>query len=282
MSFKIALVFDFDDTLAHDSTSDFLDSIGVDVERFWGIENQRLLEQGWNPIPAYLYQIIRLSQSLPEGKRITQEKLAAFGEKVRLFKGVPRIFKHLQDFATTVDKHYILEFYVISSGIGEILRHSKIANLVNGIFSSDFHYNEKGEIDFPRRVMSFTDKTRYLFQISKGFVGAEFEKDPFAVNRRVNKLEIPITQMIFVGDGFTDVPCFSIMNQNGGTALAVVDRKNVRARKKAWGFVEDGRVVNLHSANYNTDSDLVLSLEMAITAIINKSKLQKNSIFDER
>lgn len=267
-----AVVFDFDDTLARDSTTDFLDSLGVDTASFWGIENRKLIQDGWDPVPAFLFQILEWSSRQP--RRITRKMIQDFGEKVRLFDGVKTVFSRLTDFVKKVEPSVNLEFYIISSGLGDMIRGTKIAKFMKEIFASDFAYNDEDEILFPKKIVSFTDKTRYLFQISKGLIGREYSNKPFEVNHKIEnqKLRIPFKNMIYVGDGFTDVPCFSLLNKNEGIALAVYDRENREKKASAWGFIEEGRVKNLHSTNYLKGSDLCDSLEMSIENIIRKNK----------
>ncbi len=276
MSAIIAVVFDFDDTLARDSTTDFLASLGVDTGSFWGTENARLIEAGWDPVPAYMYGMIEWSRRQPETARITRRKIEDFGGRVRLFDGVQKLFGRLRAHVADLDPDFDLEFYVVSSGIGDLIRGSKIAGHFTDVFASDFHYGEGGEILFPKRIVSFTDKTRYIFQISKGLVGDAYRNRPFEVNRRFDagRLRIPMNRMIFIGDGFTDVPCFSLLNKNGGTSFAVYDKENREKKRRAWGFIEDGRVKTLHSANYSKNSDLVGAIEMSLGSIVSRVKAE--------
>jgi hypothetical protein len=273
---KIAIVFDFDDTLAPDSTSSFLEHMGVDVQEFWKKKVQPLLEEDWDPIPAYLYMMIEESRS-GNISPITKEALTKYGDKVKFHKGVNTIFNKL---TTYVQKNYPdidLEFYLISSGIGDLLKHTKIAKNFTDIWASDFAYDFKGQIKFPKKIVSFTDKTRYLFHISKGLVGKKYRGKPFEVNKKVDpdKLRIKMDRMIFVGDGYTDIPCFSMVRKNGGLAFGVYDKEDKDKWGRAWGFVEDGRVNNLHSADFGNNSDLTTSLLMAIKAIA--TKIQVNN-----
>lgn len=168
MSDTIAVVFDFDDTLAPDSTSSFLASLGVDVPAFWKGEVQPLIDRGWDPIPAYLYKMIELAQGDCE---ITKDALVAWGKRIKPFQGATRIFDRVRKHALATHDKVNVEFYLISSGIGDILRNTKLAQYFDDIWTCDFHYRENGRIAFPRNVVSFTDKTRYLFQISKGITG---------------------------------------------------------------------------------------------------------------
>ena len=94
---------DFDDMLAHDTTTSLLLSRGIDVKKFWGEEIQSLMDDGWDPVPAYLYQIIRWSQDQKPQNRITRSTLMEEGKKIEYFPGVPRLFNHLQGFVKKTD-----------------------------------------------------------------------------------------------------------------------------------------------------------------------------------
>lgn len=271
----IAVVFDFDETLALDTTSGFLNYLGIDVNDFWKNKVQKLLDQGWDPIPAYLYKMLDESNN---GYNITKESFLKWAPKVEFFKGVTRLFHTLRQ-QVVIHPDISIEFYVISSGIGEILKATKISKHFKEIWASDFAYDKSGKIIFPKRIVSFTDKTRYLFHISKGLVGNEYQNRPFEVNRKIDrdKLRIPFTQMIFVGDGSTDIPCFALLKSMGGVSLAVYDQKKDSKWGTTWGFAKQDRVVNIAPADYSKDSAILNSLKMAINSIIDNINLSKKS-----
>ncbi|WP_043767232.1 HAD family hydrolase [Algiphilus aromaticivorans] len=269
MQETIAIVFDFDDTLAPDTTSGFLDWIGIgDVEAFWADEVAPLVRDGWDPVPAYMYAMVEAGRT-GRCRPITRQALAEWGALAPLHTGVPGLFERLRTAVHAENPRVALEFYVISSGIGDVLRATSIAGDFTAIWSSEFHFGADGAACFPRRVVSFTDKTRYLFHVQKGLIGPEADANPFAVNRRVapDKLRVPLSHMIFVGDGYTDIPCFSLLEQQGGTPIAVYDPQRRDKWRRAFDFVREGRVRTLHSANYDPGSDLSNSLDMAVSAI---------------
>ena len=265
---RLAIVFDFDDTLASDSTSGFLESMGVDVEEFWR-RHAALSADGWDPIPAYLQMMIDESRSRKPGKRFTRQRLQAWGKKIKLHDGVSTVFGRLRKQAQAINSKIEVEFFVVSSGIGECLRHSTIAKNFTDIWASDFDYNAAGEIVAAKRIVSFTDKTRFLFQISKGIIGPASRRDPFAVNKKVDErsLYVPMEQMIFVGDGFTDIPCFSMVQKSGGVAIGVYDRRSREKWGKAWGYLDDKRVMLLVAADFRRQSGLDDALLMAIDKV---------------
>ncbi len=275
MSDVIALIFDFDDTLAPDSTSGFLADMGVDVERFWkGMVGPLLFEQDWDPVPAYLYQMIELSKSGAYGA-ITQDRLEDWGRRLPLHDGVATLFGRLRELVREQHPQIHLEFYLISSGIGDVVRHTPIAREFTDIWASEFIYDAAGGIHFPKRVVSFTDKTRYLFHIQKGIVGAASRNKPFEVNKKIpqDKLRIPFEQMIFVGDGYTDIPCFSLIRRSGGVAFGVWDPRHRDKRSRAWGFIQEGRVSNLNQARYDEQAELYQWLEEAVDSLAGRITL---------
>jgi hypothetical protein len=276
MSDVIALIFDFDDTLAPDSTSGFLADMGVDTASFWKDQVDPLLfEQDWDPVPAYLYRMIQLSRGGAHGP-ITRERLRDWGGRLPLHDGVTTVFQRLRDAVREVQPRVTLEFYLISSGIGDVVRATPIAHEFTEIWASEFVYGADGGIEFPRRVVSFTDKTRYLFHIQKGIIGRDFLNKPFEVNRKVpeDRLRVPFEQMVFVGDGYTDIPCFSLIRRAGGFAFGVWDPRHRDKRSRAWGFIEEGRVSNLNQARYDENAELYQWLEEAVTSLAHRIALK--------
>lgn len=273
MADTIAVVFDFDDTLAPDSTSSFIESLGLEPEKFWRKTVDPLVAAGWDPIPAYLHCLIEYSRKGKTSPRITRDKLIAWGKKLSPFSGAGRLFGKIEKAARAVAPEVSVEFYLISSGIGEIIRSTKIAPHFSDIWTCDFHYGADGGIVFPKNIVSFTDKTRYLFQIAKGLTGDKWRGKPFAVNHK-RELRVPFENMIVVGDGYTDVPCFSLVQQHGGVAIGVYDAEDEARRLRAWGFIEEKRVANLVPADYTAKSALTFSLTMAVESVARRLALR--------
>jgi len=267
---KIAIIFDFDETLVEESTSAFLEKNGVNIDKFWGETVKSLIDEDWDPVPAYMFKMIELSMS----KSISKSDLTSFSKELKYKKGVKQLFANLKEYISTISSNFDIEYYIISSGIGDIIRNSSIARNFTDIWASEFQYDLNEQIIFPKKVLSFTDKTRYIFQISKGMVGEEYRSKPYVVNDKYDSgsYVIPIENMIYIGDGLTDVPCFSLLKKNNGIAIAVYDAQNTLAYGKAWQFVKEDRVTNLNSADYTKGSDLYNTIIMAIESIISKGK----------
>jgi HAD superfamily phosphoserine phosphatase-like hydrolase len=268
---KIAIIFDFDETLVEESTSAYLESLDIDINEFWGETVQELLDQDWDPVPAYMYKMLEYSFN-DNNHTITKQSFEKFAKQITYKPGVKELFSNLRTEIKNIDNSVSIDFYIISSGIGELIRNTEIAKEFNDIWASDFSYDKKGEIVFPKKILSFTDKTRYIFQISKGMTGKKYRNKPYVVNEKVDKnnYSVPIENMIYIGDGLTDIPCFSLIKGYGGTAIAVYDAQNMKAYGKAWTFVKDNRVSNLHSANFAKGSDLYNTILMAVNEMINR------------
>jgi hypothetical protein len=265
----IAVIFDFDDTLAPDSTSGYLNDVGLkDLPSFWKKEVASLTDSDWDPVPAYLYKMIEASKTgrIP---KVTKESLVQYGRRHPLHDGVQGIFARLRKVAKDVNPRASIEFYLISSGIGDILRETPIAHEFTDIWTSEFNYGSDDGIEFPKKIVSFTDKTRYLFHVQKGLIGPQSRGRPFDVNKKLkpDQIRVPIKNMIFVGDGYTDIPCFSLVKKDGGVSIAVFDKTHIEKWGNAYQFVHDGRVSNLLSANYSEQSDLSIFLSMAVTKL---------------
>lgn len=238
------------------------------MRKFWQEEVQSLLDQGWDPVPAYLYKMIE--ESRRSSSPYTAEGFRDFAKTWKFHEGVTRFFPHIREHLAATAPEVNLEFYLISSGIGDIVRNTRIAKFFQQIWASEFAYDSAGQITFPKKLVSFTDKTRYLYQIAKGMTGPEYASKPFEVNKKVAQLHIPLDQMIFTGDGFTDIPCFAVVRKAGGVAVGVYNPEHKGHLGRAWGFVDQGRVHNLHAARFGSDSDLYRTLTMAVDGMAEK------------
>ncbi len=266
----IAVVFDFDDTLTDDSTTKLLESRGVDATSFWQKDMKVRIDEGWDPPLAYLTWIL---ESVGSGKRfgnLTNAQLREFGATLEFYEGIPELFDDLR--AITLE-HVLtrpaIEFYIVSGGLEEIIRGSSIAKHFAGIWGCTFSESD-GCVRHIRNSITFTEKTKALFAINKGISDFETRQNAYSVNRdrRPEDRRVPFRNMIYLGDGLTDVPCFSLLKQFGGWSFGIFDPRKEGSPKKAWeNLVAPKRVTSAHSPQYRKDDDLGAMLRAAVKQI---------------
>jgi hypothetical protein len=160
-----------------------------------------------------------------------------------------------------------VEFYVISGGLEEIVRGSAIAKHLTKFWGCQFA-EEGGQIKYIKSLVSFTEKTKHLFEINKGLISKD--TNPYAVNERVEQSDrrVPLENIIYLGDGLTDVPCFSLLERGGGTGFGVFDPKKVNSPKKAWEkLLAPKRVSSLNAPKFRKTDELGSLLRAAVKSI---------------
>lgn len=272
----IAVIFDFDDTLTDDSTTKLLEAHGVDAKDFWQNQNNKLVADGWNPTLSYLHLLLKnVGTGKPLGK-LTNKDLRNFGAKLAFYDGIPGLFDDLREY---VKKQHpmsnpSIEFYIVSGGLEEVIKGSKIAKYFTNIWGCTFA-EEDGAIRHVKRAISFTEKTKYLFEVNKGL--NLLPPQPYAVNEFVapQNRRVPLENMIYLGDGLTDVPCFSLLKNTGGTSFGIFDPKKKDSPKKGWEkLVVPHRVNALNSPKYGAEDDLGSLLRTAVAALCLKLDLR--------
>jgi len=276
---RIALVFDFDDTLVPDTVDSLLESCGIDSQAFRAERIQPLIDNGWEPILARFYSLIQESKRRDSADKITKDYIAKFGQELAPFDGVPELFDRLRQSAKAIVPDIEVEFYLITSGMVEIARHTCIADEFTSMWGCEFHYNESGEIEFVKQVVSHTEKTRYLFQVAKGINNQNQDGQMF-VYRDVppEELHVPLTQVIYVGDGASDIPCFSLLNEEKGVAIGVYKGRTAEEWGRELEMSRGQRVANIAPAEYSEDSELMRSLKLAVESMCFQIALHQLSV----
>ena len=264
----IALVFDFDGTLGPDTISSLLTKHKLDPKAFW-FDVAKFVKADWDPPLAYMHLLWKLAE---KGKiDVSQERLRSIGADLELFPGLPQAFSELKTFVKThpdLQKARVkLEYYIISGGIEEIIRGNKLTEQVNGVFGSNFAYDKAGVVGI-KSAISFTEKTRFLYGINKGISVKELRTNPYKINDALPResRRIPFSQMIYIGDGPSDIPCLSAITQYGGTGIGV--SSPTTSFRKGYELARGRRItVGPYTANYEKGSDMRKVLEETILRI---------------
>lgn len=279
VSEHLAVVFDFDDTLVPDSTSMFLESKGYDTETFWRNQVDPMVRQGFDAPLAYLQ--LMLDEVGPDGGlgALTNDELRLYGATLddNFFPGLPELFVDLKEMVSAEYRDLVLEFYIVSSGIQSIIEGSTVVNdHFSGVYACRFGEGPEGYLQYIKRCVTFTEKTRYLFEINKGIPPEASETNPGLVNKRVEERRVPLSNMVYVGDGLTDIPCFSLVNKGGGTTFGVFEPTSPRKAKQALQeFLKAGRTVSSHAPRYSADDELGSFIRAAVATTCSQIELRR-------
>ena len=263
----IALIYDFDGTLSPGNMQEFgfIQAIGQTPEEFWSKSNGLAIGQDASDILAYMKLMV--DEAKKNNIKLTRENFKKYGEDIKLYEGVREWFRNINEYG---QKHgVIVEHYINSSGLTEIIDGSPIAREFKHIFAGSFLYNDKGEAEWPGIAVDYTAKTQYLFKIQKGIFSS---RDATKVNESLadESKRIPFTNMIYFGDGETDVPSMKLVTMFGGNAIAVFDPSRPKKKESAQKLLRQGRVNFITPASYPKDSRTY----RLVTAIIDKIKAE--------
>ena len=213
----VALIYDFDKTLCPKDMEEytFLPGINVEPDHFWGACREFALQNNMDGILTYMYLMQQMAKDTMPFSRDTLKKL---GEGVEFFPGVEGWFQRIREIGDRLDVD--VEHYIISSGLTEIIEGSRIGHEFKAVFAASFCYDEAGRPVWPSSAVNYTTKTQYLFRINKGILDMTNDRDLNAFTPEYRR-RIPFSNMIYIADGLTDVPCMKMTRQKGGFAIAV-------------------------------------------------------------
>lgn len=263
----VALIYDFDGTLSPGNMQEFgfIQAIGQTPEEFWKKSNELPAGQDVSSILSYMKLMI--DEAKKKGIALTRDSFVSFGKHIELYEGVKEWFSLINRYG---EQHGVnIEHYVNSSGQTELIEGCPIAGEFKKIFACSFWYDENGVAVWPAVAIDYTGKTQYIFKIAKGILD-------ISDNTRVNESQaeaekpIPFTNMIYMGDGTTDIPCMKIVKMFGGTSIAVYNPEDSRKKANADKLLEQDRVNFVCKADYTPGGDVFT----VVSTIINKIKAE--------
>ena len=247
----IALIYDFDGTLSPGNMQEFgfIQAIDTTPQRFWQMSDE--LAQGQDASNILSYMKMMFDEARRKNIRLMKKDFNDFGRMVEFFPGVTDWFRRIREYGES--KGVIIEHYINSSGLAEIIEGTPIAKEFKKIFACSFIYDENGEAIWPGVAVDYTAKTQYLFKINKGILSM---RDNKLVNQSQaeDKKRIPFPHMIYFGDGDTDVPCMKIVKMWGGHSVAVYAPDSEKKKADAKKLLKEGRVHFVTPADYRPES----------------------------
>ena len=263
MEYTVALIYDFDGTLAPGNMQeyDFIPAVGKSNKEFWNDANVLAQTQDADPVLAYMARMIQEAQS--KGLSLRREAFQVSGRNIRYYDGVEEWFPRMNAYAK--ERGIRLLHYVNSSGMKEIIEGTSIAKEFKHIYACSFLYNVDGIAYWPGVAVNYTNKTQFIFKINKG---VESVYDTKQVNKYMEEKQrpVPFSRMIYVGDGTTDIPCMRLVKNFGGHSIAVYNPKDKAKRREMNTLIRDNRVNHVCPADYSESKEM----DTVVKAIIDK------------
>lgn len=266
----LAICYDFDKTLSPDDmqAQGYIQEVfGDDVQAFWD-ECKDLAEA--NEMDSNLAYMFKMMEHAHGRIVLTRKTLRDYGAKVKLFPGVEEWFERIREFGKK--QGVIVEHYIISSGLKEMIEGTAIAKEFEKIYASSFLFDDKEVPIWPAQAVNYTNKTQFLFRIEKGTLDVNDSgvNDSF----EPEKIRVPFRNIVYIGDSMTDIPCMKLVNVNGGHSIAVYDN-NTLDKTKAFQMLTDNRIKYFTPADYTDGSDLDKLIKAIIVRTASNEALEE-------
>jgi 2-hydroxy-3-keto-5-methylthiopentenyl-1-phosphate phosphatase len=266
----IAILYDFDKTLSTRDMQEysFIPNLGMKPKEFWAEVGALAESEKMDRILAYMFMMIKKSKE--KSKPIHREEFVSLGEHIRYYPGVEDWFENVNAIGEASDVK--IEHYIISSGLKEVIEGSKIAKAFKEIFACEFYYEENGVAIWPKSIVNYTTKTQHLFRINKGVLDLSMDDE---LNKYTPEDErpVPFRNMIYIGDGLTDVPSMKLVKINGGKSIAVYPERDRKAKQNAFALLKANRVDFVLKANYKAGKELEITVADIIAKMVADDKL---------
>lgn len=265
----VALIYDFDNTLStHDMQEfTFIPALGMSPSEFWANCDKLSHERNMDHILAYM--LLMAQKAKEKGIDLSHESLRQMGKYVEFFDGVETWFKRINDYGESIGLE--VRHYIISCGLKAMIEGCPIGHEFYNIFACDYLYGDNGEVIWPSVAINYTSKTQFLYRINKGVEDVGEHKK---LNMYMPQSErvVPFENMIYIGDGLTDVPSMKLTRSRGGYAIGVY-----RNPKDATYLVKEDRVDFYVESNYVEGSPMDVALKAILNRICARSKFKELS-----
>ncbi|MBR0119531.1 MAG: haloacid dehalogenase-like hydrolase [Eubacterium sp.] len=272
----LAICYDFDKTLSPDDmqAQGYIQSIDYDVSEFWHRANMLSQENEMDSNLTYMYMMVDGAR----GKILfNKNTLMEYGSKVKLFPGVEEWFERIRNYGKNAGVK--VEHYIISSGLKEMIEGTSVAKAgaFEKIYACSFLYNDRGEAVWPSQMVNYTNKTQFLFRISKGVLDVN---DP-GVNDffAPDQIRVPFRNMVYIGDSDTDIPCMKLVNSYGGHSIGVYDPVR-QDKSKVHRMMRENRIRFFAAADYSENSDMDKLLKAIIDRTVVNERLEQKHFDD--
>ncbi len=244
----IAFIYDFDGTLAHGNIQEhnFIPALNMTSDEFWDEVDSLKVNNNMENVLAYMYLMLKKAEE--RNMSVKKSAFIEYGKNIEFYPGVTEWFDRIN--ACTKSLGLVPHHYIVSSGIKEMIEGTQIKDEFEKIYACSFLYNVDEIAKWPAVSVNYTNKTQFLYRINKGI----YEIYDDSINNKMadNDRKIPFSNMIYFGDGMTDVPCMKLVKDNGGAAISLYEQNDTLALK----LLNDGRVNHISKTDYTENSDL--------------------------
>lgn len=257
----VAIMYDFDKTLCTQDMQNysFIPNLGMTPDQFWGETGEFGRKSGVEKILAYMYMMV--SKCREKNIPLTREYLNSLGKDIKYFEGVKNWFERINNYGK--ERGIKVEHYLVSSGTKEIIEGCEIFNEFKEVYGCEFHFDRKTkEASWPKLAINYTAKTQFYFRISKGVLDVSEDNK---LNRKSSTRRVPHRNIIYIGDGMTDIPIMLVVKNNGGTSIAVYNKEDNKENVKY--LHDEGRVDYICTANYKKGSQIDKVVQLTIDKI---------------
>ncbi len=237
---------------------------------FWAEVDKLSSDHRADKILMYMHLMLEKARSTSVPVRL--QDFHDHGGAIILFDGVEEWFGRMDEYGR--GKGVRVKHYIVSSGNAELIEGTSIADKFEMVYASRFMFNENGVAVWPAQALNYTTKTQYLFRINKG---THDPSDDTEINQFIEMKDrpIPFENIVYIGDGPTDVPCFRLVKDLGGLSVAVFRPSKNGAREAAERFRDDGRVHAVVPANYKEGTKLDKVVKSYIRHVAGRESLSK-------
>ena len=284
----IAIIWDFDETMTPEPMQKVLfDAYEQDSKKFWGEVNELpavYKSKGCHQVSDTLVYLNHILDYVQEDKfkDLSNDKLKQLGRDIKFYPGLVKLLQSLKEIVKQpqYSKYELsVEHYVVSTGLRALIEGSDVASSLTDIWGCEFIENEDGQIERVAYVLHDTTKTRAIFEINKGVNIDDIQVNDFIAQEQ---RRVPIEHMIYIADGPSDVPVFSVINKHGGKTLGVYNPDSDKKHNDVRRLQKDGRINHMTVADYRENQDAARWLKAVVCeiadAIVKKREQKREQI----
>ena len=254
----VALIYDFDNTLSTRDMQEFtfIPALGMTADEFWQKSDELAHKYQMDHILAYMY--LMATKAREKHISLSPEALKEMGRDVQFFDGVKEWFARINAYGDKLGLE--VRHYILSCGLKSMIEGCGVANEFYNVFACDYLYDDNGEPLWPSIAINYTSKTQFLYRINKGVedVGEHTKLNMYMPR---NERVVPFDQMVYIGDGLTDVPSMKLVRQRGGYAIGVYKKPS-----DASYLVDQERVDFYLKCDYTDGGEI----DTALKAVLDK------------